>query len=322
MFLLRGIAVSLTFFVLIYSLLSGMVAIFWRSLRLFRVSARRLSTLLLALRIAPLTISVAVTCAFVIPSFQILEPRSTDEGTGTLPLAFGFCALALIACGCYRVITAQLATSRIVSRWLEKAQPYDGVSNHAVAFHPVTLLAGRDTPPLTLAGIRRAQVLVSESALAVLDREELHMALEHELAHLHSHDNLKKLIFRFCPFPGMSHLERAWSHAAELAADDAAVSSEANATDLASALVKLSRIAPVEPAPICTTGFVSGSISDRVSRLLAWNTESGAIASGTNGFAKSRIWLVIPFAAAFFCVGVTYGQVLSFTHELTEWLVH
>ena len=36
-------------------------------------------------------------------------------------------------------------------------------------------------------------------------------------------DNLKKLVFRFCPFPGMSKLESAWSQAAEMAADDAAV---------------------------------------------------------------------------------------------------
>jgi Zn-dependent protease with chaperone function len=318
MFLLRGIAVSLTFFVLIYSLLSGVVAICWRSLRLFRVSARRLSTLLLALRVAPLVISVTVTCAFVVPSFQILEPRSTSEGTGTLPLALGIFALALIAWGCYRVISAQLATSRIVSRWLERAQPFERVTSHRV-----TLLAGRDSPPLTLAGIRRAHVLVSESALRLLDREELHMALEHEVAHMRSRDNLKKLVFRFCPFPGMSHLERTWSHAAELAADDAAVSSEENAADLASALVKLSRIAAVEPAPICTTGFVSGSISDRVSRLLAWSPDSSAIASGVDTSAKSSVWLAIPLAAAaFFCVAVTYGPVLSFTHELTEWLVH
>ena len=76
-----------------------------------------------------------------------------------------------------------------------------------------------------------------------------------------SRDNLKKLVFRFCPFPGMAKLESAWSQAAELAADDAAVSNLNDAVDLAAALVKLSRLVPVEAAPVCTVGFVTGSIS-------------------------------------------------------------
>jgi Zn-dependent protease with chaperone function len=317
MFFLRGIAVSLTFFVLIYSLLSGMVAIFWRSLRHFRVSPRQLSTFLFALRVAPLFISAVVTCAFVIPSFQLLEPRFTDEGTGTLPLALGICALLLIACGSYRVVIAQLATWRVVSRWLKNAQLLEPAAGPSVS-----LLSSHNAPPLTLVGIRHQQVLVSESAHALLDSHEMEIALAHEIAHMRSRDNLKKLVFRFCPFPGMSPLERAWSHAAELAADDAAVSSEENAADLASALVKLSRIAAVESAPICTTGFVSGSISDRVSRLLAWNADSSANTSGISAFEKNRSWLAIPLAASVIVIAVTYAPLLSFTHELTEWLVH
>ena len=55
---------------------------------------------------------------------------------------------------------------------------------------------------------------------------------------MQSRDNLKKLVFRFCPFPGMAGLESAWSQAAELAADDAAVSNLNDAVDLAAALVK------------------------------------------------------------------------------------
>lgn len=62
-------------------------------------------------------------------------------------------------------------------------------------------------------------------------------------------DNLKKLVFRFCFFPGMAKLESAWSQVAELAADDAAVSNMDDAVNLASALVKVSRLVPVEAAP-------------------------------------------------------------------------
>jgi Zn-dependent protease with chaperone function len=150
----------------------------------------------------------------------------------------------------------------------------------------------------------------------LLSDDELHIALKHELAHIHSGDNFKKLLFRFCPFPGMDKLEKSWSQAAELAADDAAVSTSSDAVELASALVKLSRLVPVETAPICTVGFVTGTIGARVARLLAWDQASK--------FQPVRIltWYVVPPAlVTLFCVLAGYGAVLSFTHEITEWLV-
>jgi len=95
-------------------------------------------------------------------------------------------------------------------------------------------------------------VLLSDAAAAVLSPQELATALQHEMAHAHRRDNLKKLLFRFCAFPGMSRLEAAWCEAEEMAADDAAVASVGDALDLASALIKLSRLAPVHPAAALT----------------------------------------------------------------------
>jgi Zn-dependent protease with chaperone function len=315
-FALRGIAVSLTFFVLFYCLLSALVAMGWRALRLLRATDRTLVTLLFALRVFPIVASVLLTLAFVVPSFQLLEPHSVDEGMGAMPLALGVCALLLIAWGCYRVITAQTETSRVVARWLEGASPLhvDGTSQ---ALAPtVTFQSRREAPPLTLIGVCKSKVLVSESTVSILTRDELHIALKHELEHMRSRDNLKKLFFRFCPFPGMRKLESAWSQAAELSADDAAVSSQDDAVDLAAALIKLSRLVPVESAPVCTVGFVTGSISGRVSRLLAW---SEVRKSQPNRF---RLWHVAPpLVVAMICAFATYGPALALTHEVTEWLV-
>lgn len=310
MFALRGIAVSLTFFVVVYCLLSALVAISWRWLKWLRATEQSVADLLVLLRVLPLFASIVITAAFVVPSFQILEPRTVDEGAGTLPLLLGAAALALIAYGSYRVIAAQLRTSRIVSRWLEGARPLD------TAARTITFRSRRETPPLTLVGMRKPRVLVSDSAVELLSQDELLVALNHELAHIRSCDNLKKLVFRFAPFPGMAKLEAAWSQAAELAADDAAVSSVHDAIDLASALVKLSRLVPVETAPACTVGFVTGSISARVARLLAW---------GETGKQRARRiprWFAVPpVAAAIACAIVSYGPALSLTHEVTEWLV-
>jgi Zn-dependent protease with chaperone function len=149
-----------------------------------------------------------------------------------------------------------------------------------------------------------------------LNHDELHIALKHELAHIQSRDNLKKLVFRFCPFPGMAKLESAWSQAAEFAADDAAVANLSDAVDLAAALVKLSRLVPVEAAPICTVGFVTGSIRARVARLLAWeetaNSQPIRIRPG---------YVISTSLVALLCIFATYSSTLALTHEVTEWLV-
>ena len=61
----------------------------------------------------------------------------------------------------------------------------------------------------------------------------------------------------------MAGLENAWQEAAELAADDGAVDSICDALDLATALIKLSRLMPVRSAPAFTMALVSGSGSVR-----------------------------------------------------------
>lgn len=309
MFALRGIAVSLAFFVLLYCFLSALVSVSWRGLRWLKATEQSLADLLFLLRVLPLFAAIIVTLTFVVPSFQLLEPRSTGEGVGTMPIALGMAALFFIAWGCHRVVSAQTRTSRIVARWVAGSQPLD---KNAQTF---AFRARRDAPPLTLVGMRQPRVLVSDSTVELLSADELEVALRHELAHIRSYDNLKKLVFRFCPFPGMVPLEAAWSQAAELAADDAAILNMNDALNLAAALVKLSRLVPVATPPACTVGFVTGSLQERVNRLLAW------------GEARKRRkpiprWAALPpLLLAVFCAFVNYGPLLSMTHEATEWLV-
>ena len=114
----------------------------------------------------------------------------------------------------------------------------------------------------------------------------------------------------------MSRLERAWSQAAEFAADDAAVSNQRDALDLAAALVKLCRLIPVKAPPVFGVGFVAGSIKQRVACLLDWDEAS------KSRRVRIRTWFVIPFAVAVsLLVTIAYHPVLTLTHEVTEWLV-
>jgi Zn-dependent protease with chaperone function len=310
MFALREIAVSLAFFVLLYCALSAMVSLLWRGARLLRATERSLADFLFLLRVLPLLAALVVTLAIVVPSFQLLEPRSANEGIGIMPIALGLGALFLIAVGCYRALAAQTRTSRIIAHWIEGSRPFTE-STGTFAFH-----SRPDGPPLMVAGVRKPRVLVSDSALEVLAPEELRIALRHELAHIRSNDNLKKLVFRFTPFPGMAKLEGAWSQLSELAADDAAVSNVNEAVDLATALVKLSRLVNVDAAPACTTGLLSGSLSLRVTRLLAWDQSRA-----TRGVNISHWAALPPVLAAVFFAFLAYGSVLGMTHEVTEWLV-
>jgi Zn-dependent protease with chaperone function len=311
MFALRGIAVSLSCFVLLYCLLSTLVTTAWRLLKPFDVAQRSVAAVLFGVRILPLLVSMVVTFALVVPSLLLLKPLPSDRDLGAMPLVFGVCALVLIVYCFLRAIAAQTRTTRLVSCWLQGARPAKTDADHTV-----TLQSRPETPPLTLVGVRHPRVLVSEATIALLSPEELRMALRHELEHMKSRDNLKRLIQVFCPFPGMTKLESAWSQASELAADDASVTNQRDALDLAAALVKLSRLVPVKAPPVCTMSFVAGRISQRVESLLAWDEAS------QSRRVQIRTWFVVPFAVAVsLIVTIAYGPVLTITHEVTGWLV-
>jgi Zn-dependent protease with chaperone function len=309
MFVLRGIAVSLTFFVLLYCVLSLAVAGLWRFAgRLRGNSAQRQADLLFSLRIFPLLASALVTLFFAVPSFVIFEPRSIDEDIA-VPLVLGLGCLLLFALGSFRVVAAQRKTARVVAGWLKGAAALDaGVKTP-------TFRADHGTAPLALVGVCSPKVVVAGATVALLSTDELRVAVRHEIAHLRSRDNLKKLVFHCSPFPGMASLESAWQEAAELAADDGAVASLYDALDLAAALIKLSRLLPIGSTPDFTMALVNGagSVRGRVERLLIWKLSPPI---------QSRFRYAIPSAfAALGCAIAAYGPALVETHRITEWLV-
>ncbi len=312
MFAARCIGISLAVFVLLYAPLSVAIGLAWklpwRGIR--PQSARRSANLLFALRLVPLVLSATFTLLFTLPSFLLLEPRSTDESVGTAPLLLGLCCLTLLAGGIVRTVRAQIRTSRALVTWLADSAVVE-------AGKPVPVFrTSTDAPALTLAGVRAPRVLVSKATLSVLTPQELRTALEHEVAHVRSYDNLKRLLFRLAVFPGMKGLEDAWSEQAELAADDAAVSSPREALDLAAALIKVSRLSWTQAE--LTSGLLHSStaLSLRVQRLFSWEQRAAALTSCPNW------WCVVPPALAVFLIVVTtYSSALTGMHAVTEWLV-
>lgn len=320
MFAARGVAVSFSVFVIVYCVLSLAVCLAWRTLSLNgpwlnRQShpVRRIADALFALRMFPLAAAAAITAVFAVPSFLLLEPRAIDEPLGGIPLMLGVCGVALAVFGVLNAGIALRRASRTIERWTRAAEPVEsGV--------PVPVLRGSGTiPAMTAAGIVRPRVLLSSAAESMLTASELQTALNHEIAHVRRFDNLKKLLFRFVAFPGMSGLEAGWLEATEMAADDAAVSNTSEALDLAAALIKLSRLCPVEPPADLTVALVHspGAVMNaRVERLIAWS-EDRLASSG-----RFSAWHGLGAAAATVAMfAVTYIQMLVHVHAATEWLV-
>ncbi|HZW94527.1 MAG TPA: M56 family metallopeptidase [Candidatus Eremiobacteraceae bacterium] len=337
MFAVRGIAVSFSIFFLLYSALSIAVCGVWRNVRRSgrRYSATCSADLLFALRMAPFVVATAATFVFAVPSFLLLEPRAANESIGSLPAVMGVCGIAVVLAGMWNAVLALVRASRMVARWsieasvigstaggsqtlaqkiLESKIPESKVSVSVMRIAAVA-------PPLTAVGIFRPTVWLSAAAEFVLNDRELQTALRHEAVHLRRRDNLRKLMLRFVAFPGMVELENAWREATEMAADDAAVSSASEALDLAAAVIKLSRMVPLEPPAELTTALVHSpaeSVNARVERLIAW-TEPSQIPA--DGYSSLHLCALCAAATVLATLTITYSQLLLLVHTATEWLV-
>ena len=319
MFALRCVGVSLAFFLAQYCLFSALVARGWRWMA--RPASgwqpRVLANYLLGLRMLPLVAALASTAIFVLPSFLLLEPRATNEHVGDAPVVLSICCLVLVTVGMRRAVRARARSERAVAEWLREATQVASSESVAQQGFPVFMIRPV-VPALTVAGVCAPRVLVSDAAANLLDSQEMQTALRHEIAHIRHRDNLKKLLFNFTAFPGMAALEAAWSDAGEMAADDAAVSDAGDALDLASAIIKLSRLGPAPTAAALTTSLVQGSgasLNSRVERLLAWQ-------KGLTDSSPRLPRVAIPAGlVAVLVLFVSYGSVLVRMHEVTEWLV-
>ncbi len=314
MFAIRGVAISFSVFALIYCAVSLAVICTWQRLhrRVQDMSVQRLANLLFTARMFPILVAALITAAFTIPSFLLLEPRAINEPLGDVPLVLAICGSALGLFGFVSAYRATVQASRKVSNWTTAAQPVS-----ATAPFPV-LRIQRGLPAMTATGILRPRILISGSAEFVLNGNELRTALNHEIAHIRRRDNFKKLLLRFVGFPGMQGLEAAWLQASEMAADDAAVSSTADALDLAAALIKISKLKSVERSPDLSAALVHGhaaAINVRVERLISWS--AAPTLSGYSSFRR-LLGVAVPILAVF---AITYGSLLVDVHKATEWLV-
>ncbi len=313
MFALRGVVISLAVFATVYCLISLAVRFTWRKLDSYfkPSSARWQAEYFFVVRMLPLFSAALVMAALAIPSFVMFEPRSIEEPLSSVAVILALMGLALLLFGFAKSVAALRRASRMIAKWTRKA---GSVQTEA----PVSVLqVSGDVPAMTATGIVRPRVLLSDAAASALSANELHAALNHELAHVRRRDNFRKLLLQFAAFPGMSSLEFAWLEATEMAADDAAVSNAAEALDLASALIKLSRFSSLNPPVELTAALVhspASLVDARVKRLIAWTQRPHAKRNHLTAYGMAAG--VVALALFFF-----YGQLLVHVHAATEWLM-
>jgi Zn-dependent protease with chaperone function len=286
MYWLRCAIVALVVFAAAYLTLSATVAVLWQ------VCARRLRMLsadaLFLLRISPLVIAYTFVTLLTVPSFLAYEPLTMREGIRTGAMIGAAIAIVLLAIGVARSFRAWRQTARLIAACTESAQP-----------------------AIFVAGLWRGRLMISEGARHLLNEEQLAAAVRHESAHVESRDNLKQLLLRFCAFPFLNALDRAWLQAAEMAADDAAAVDEQSALDLASALTTVARTSMAVPKlGMSLVPETHAPLAARIERLLQWKCAT----------RRGNLAVTLTVIAAICAVIVNATALLHSAHEVTELL--
>lgn len=323
MYFLIGISLLLATFYVVHVAAALVAAGTWHIGRgpASRLSGRAHSDVIFLLKVLPAAIAALLTFGMVVPGFLLYEPATPKESVsyvlGTLAAisALGFA----VACG--RALVSWRRTRCLVRTWT------NGASDHTIdgIKLPVSVME-HPFPVIAVVGILKPRVFVCERVLRSLDPAEFRASIAHEVGHLSSHDNLKKTLISFCSdllvLPIGRELDRAWTDAAETAADDAVTGSGNGALALASALVKIGRLVPPGASPTLPAGAYlvepyEAPLAGRIRRLVAMSGMP-ALSDRTASAIRRGAAITTAIAVAFFAYFAMDPVFLARIHEATE----
>lgn len=250
---------------------AALSAITWPAVRdrLARTTASRRARAIAAARLAPVGAGVAFA-TILAGAFLRFEPLDTTETPGVFLVCAAALTWVLTAGGLARAAQAMLASTRchrllrLASRRIIRP---DGTTVWLLETH---------YPVAAVTGLFRPRLLLSTRIIEECTASELDAIVRHERAHVRRGDNLARAAILYLPNPlaftsAGREMEAAWAAAAEEAADDAAAGDlSEERTVLASALVRVARMANT-PAPDWTpalTFYEGNNLENRVRRLL------------------------------------------------------
>src|SRR5882762_1417179 len=173
--------------------------------------SRSAARFLFIARVLPCALGTGAVLALCLPSYLWLEPQASSERIGWVCLT-----LALLgALGCLDSL-ARVAGVLAASLRFKRAWQQVGCETLLPGESSKAVIVEQASPLLALTGIFHSRLVVSQSVMRSLSAEELHLALQHESAHLVSRDNLKRLVILLVPrsipfFRGFSWLDHSWA---------------------------------------------------------------------------------------------------------------
>lgn len=265
--------------------------------------------LLACFRLLPATVAIAMTALVLAPGYYQHEQRGEPEGVG-LALALAAAAGLLIAAGAVaRAAAAVIRASALRRAWLAAGRPVDvaGAGMPAYAIDSAF-------PLVAVLGVLRPRLFISSSVLRACSPPQLAAIVDHERRHVAAWDNAVRLLMDAAPDAvGLTRasgaLAAAWHQAAEHRADDAA----RRRLDLASALVRVARLAGgTGPGAVPASALYRGEgVEERVRRL---------VDSGPDGSYMPRAVLCASAAlvTAVIAAAATSPRALELAHALLE----
>ena len=326
MYHLLGASLALAALLSLNALASLLATGLWRSLAkpARRWSAGTRARLIFALRIFPAVVAAACVSALLIPSYLTHEPRSTGEVVSLKLAALALLSSVGIALALWRGLCAWRATRRLASNWVRHSEPIQLKDINIPAYR-----IRHSFPVIAVVGVLRPRLFISAQVFASLTDEELSAALSHERAHLAVRDNLKRGLLRACRdaltiVPCGRSLDQAWAEASEAAADERAARAGAHvALSLASALIKIARLAPAGvrltmPAGAFLVGERAGCVAWRVRRLTQLAGLKGAFDGHRADLLNLSIWACLGAFLTAIALASTNARVLETMHVVIE----
>jgi Zn-dependent protease with chaperone function len=325
MYLILGATLALAAFFLLHACFSLGARLLSFLVRKTGPGSRTNARLFFLMRVFPACAAVLCTALLVVPSYLSLEPHSTAEHMGWLLPLVAVLAGGLIASAWFEAFVSWRKSRVILRDWLRRSE---AVSLPGVGIPSYRL---RETfPVVAVIGALRPRLFISEQLFEVLNKEELSAAIEHEMGHLVARDNLKRWLAAMCPSAlpfGSRSLEKLWHEARERWADRYAVEhGEAAPLNLASALIKVSRLVPAQKPPSIPAGAYLLEQQDlpeialRVHALL--DAADGESSAATRGADLRRVVLYGFLVSGLVLLAVSYSSVLMGVHEVLEKLLH
>lgn len=330
MYELLGICLALSALLALNAFASVLAEGVWRvvSQRVSKWPAAARARLLFALRVSPSALAATVVFALVIPSYLLNEPMNTGETVGKKLLMLASLSAAGVLLACWRIARTWLATRRLARDWMRHAEPVH-VEGLRLQAHGIR----HRFPVIAVIGVIRPRLFIATQIFDALTSEELAAALAHERGHVAARDNLKRAVLQagqdaLLLAPLGRTLRREWQRESELAADEFAASSgPAAALDLASAIVKISRLTPggarpTMPAGAHLLGDEGDGLSRRVRNLLSLASAPESVRASCRPHVSSMLtkalWLGLCAAVALM---LTHPTVLKVTHDAIERIV-